>query len=165
MRRAVVLLIALPTLGAAFAVAAPLVETASYMTPSGVSSLIGEHARWNDMCRAFDAPPVTLERAAIHGSICVRHDLIAPVQSRSGRAVNCIGRRLNGVLIIYRPQANFVGTDSVRYGLDFPEGRVSREINIDIQQSTGAAPDFFLGIPATAARAGDRVPECAGESS
>ncbi len=168
MRRAVILMIALPGLAAAVAQvasAASQFETVSYEIASGVPAVIGEHARWNELCRALDAPPVILERPAVQGSVCVRHDLITSIQTRSGRAANCIGRRLNGVLVIYRPRPGFSGTDTLRYGLDFPEGRVSREITIDIQARTGVAPGFFLDAPAAPLRAGDRIPECAGESS
>ena len=173
MRRAVILMIAPPAFAASFAamiaatvaVAATQFESANYEVTSGVSSVIGEHARWNELCRALDAPLVILERASLHGSICVRHDLVTSIQTRSGRAANCIGRRLNGVLIVYRPKPGFSGTDTLRYGLEFPEGVVSREISIDIQARSGVMPEFFLDVPMAVPRIGDRIPECAGESS
>ena len=170
MRRAIVRLIALPGLAAAVAAtiafAATQFETATYAISGSVASVIGEHARWNEACRALDAPLVTLERAAGHGAVCIRHDVITSIQTRSGRAANCIGRRLNGVLVIYQPRPGFSGADSLRYGLDFPEGHVSREIVIEIQPGSGARPAFPLDLPPNAApRAGDRLPECAGESS
>lgn len=160
---AATLVVAAIALPAAVALAAPS-EIISFVTPSGVSRLIGEHGRWDDTCRALDVPPVVLERPAAHGSICVRRDIITVSQTRSGRAANCVGRALNGIRVIYRPQPGFAGADTLRYGLQFPEAYLSREIAIDILGSEAVAPPLLGEISQDQQPLG-RVPDCPGATS
>lgn len=115
------------------ATAQATIERAIHMTTAGNSAEIGHHARWNANCDAAPAPRVTLEQPPGHGIVCVSPGPIQPVISRSGAALNCVGKTVQGIHVVYSPHAAFAGVDTLRYGLDAPEGHVSRDVSITVQ--------------------------------
>lgn len=137
-----VLVLSLAVLAAATAVGAPaFTEYVSEEATAGAPSEIGHHARWDDTCEALDAPRITIERAPVHGNVCIYRGNVNLVVSRSRAGLRCIGRSIPGVHVIYNPQSGFTGTDTIRYGLDVPEGHVSLEVSIVIQPGrTTASP-------------------------
>ncbi len=134
MKRTLTGVILVPASLAIAAAASPAVtEYATREAIAGEPSEIGHHARWNATCEALESPLLTVERAPSHGSVCVSKGEVSVVLSRSGRALSCIGKTISGVHVIYHPQSSFSGSDTIRYGLDVPEGHVSFEVSIVIK--------------------------------
>ncbi len=134
MKRTLTGVILVPASLAIAAAASPAVtEYATREAIAGEPSEIGHHARWDTACEALDAPRLTVERAPSHGSVCVSTGEVQLVVSRSNVGLSCICKSVNGVHVVYHPQSGFTGSDTIRYGLDVPEGHVSFEVSIVIK--------------------------------
>jgi hypothetical protein len=154
-----VLVLLVSAVAMAIAAAAPFTEYVSQEAIAGEPSEIGHHARWDEACEALEAPRLTIERAPNHGNICVSRGPVELVVSRSHAGLNCIGKSIKGVHVIYSPRLGFTGVDTVRYGLDVPEGHVSLEVSIVIQPGKMRAP-VATSLTGDAQSSGP-VPECA----
>jgi hypothetical protein len=135
-------------------------EYVSQETTAGEPSEIGHHARWDDTCEALDAPRLTIERAPSHGNICVSQGPVDVVVSRSHAGLSCIGKSVKGLHVIYSPRSGFTGVDTVRYGLDVPEGHVSLEVSIVIQPGRMKPSPVATSLTGNAQSSGP-MPECA----
>lgn len=159
-----VMILSFSALAIAAAAVPSVTEYVAQEAFAGEPSEIGHHARWDLVCEALAAPRLTLERAPGHGRICVSKGDVRLVVSRSHAGMNCIGKSIEGVHVIYSPRSDFAGIDTVRYGLDVPEGHVSFEVSIMIKLgrmksssvSTAAGDD---------ARPPGPIPECPAQSS
>ncbi len=144
------------TLWAAVALAAT--ESATNSTTAGEAAEIGHHARWNTKCESLAAPRVTIEQPPGHGRVCLSEGPVQPEMSRSGVALNCVGKTVQGLHVVYSPHREFTGVDTLRYGLDAPEGHVSRDVSIVIRPAPGS---FEPGLAAGAeVQAPGPMPEC-----
>jgi len=155
-----VLVVSLAVLAMATAVAAPLfTEYVSEEAIAGTPAAIGHHARWDDACEALEAPRITIERAPAHGNVCINRGEVNLVISRSRAGLRCIGKSVSGVHVVYSPLSGFTGTDTIRYGLDVPEGHVSLEVSIVIQPGRASASPIATSTASEIQPSGP-MPEC-----
>jgi len=155
-----VFIVSLSVVAMATAVGAPLfTEYVSEEAIAGAPSEIGHHARWDDACEALEAPRITIERAPTHGNVCINRGDVNLVISRSRAGLRCIGKSISGVHVIYSPRSDFTGTDTIRYGLDVPEGHVSLEVSIVIQPGRSSASPIAASTVTDVQPSGP-MPEC-----
>jgi hypothetical protein len=155
-----VLVLSLATIAMTAAVAAPLLtEYVSEAAVAGTPSEIGHHARWDDSCEALEAPRITIERAPSHGNVCINKGDVNLVISRSRAGLKCIGKSIPGVHVIYNARSGFTGTDTMRYGLDVPEGHVSLEVSIVIQAGRASSSPIATSAAGETQPSGP-MPEC-----
>lgn len=135
------------------------VERVTHVTTAGKAAEIGHHARWNANCDSAAAPRLSIEQPPAHGRLCVVPGPIRPVMSRSGVGLNCVGRTIEGVHVVYSPHAAFTGIDTLRYGLDAPEGHVSRDVSIMIEPAGGSPASATTAVTGDVQDPGP-MPEC-----
>ena len=81
------------------------------------------------------------------------------VISRSRAGLECIGKSIPGVHVIYNARSGFTGTDTMRYGLDVPEGHVSLEVSIVIQAGRASSSPIATSAAGESQPSGP-MPEC-----
>lgn len=121
-----------------------------------------EHAGWNADCEAIAAPALFLDEPPRHGQVCARVDTVVIRQLYAGTEQQCIGRRVRGVRLEYRPYAGFSGGDDLRYAVQYPSVRRVLAVSVTVAD----APDTVTSQPAAALpspprQAAGPVPLCA----
>src|SRR5215470_11315196 len=54
------------------------------------------------------------------GTVCARPGMVRLRETWSGRNQHCIGKRISGVLVVYKSFASFTGLDTLRYTARVP---------------------------------------------
>lgn len=121
-----------------------------------------EHAGWNADCEAIAAPALFLDEPPRHGQVCARADTVVIRQLNAGTEQQCIGRRVRGVRLEYRPYAGFSGGDELRYAVQYPSARRVLAVSVTVAEG----PDAVTSQPAAALpppprQAAGPVPLCA----
>lgn len=124
--------------------------------------VIREHAGWNSNCDAIAHPALYLDEPPRHGSVCARVEDINISSIYAGTESQCIGRRVRGVRLVYRPDAGFVGGDGLRYAVQYPSRRRSVAVNVTVADKVPAAavPSSMAAPPAFARQMSGPVPTC-----
>lgn len=84
------------------------------------SIIIREHAGWNEDCDGVEPPPVYLLSRPQHGKVCARNEQIKIASMYAGTQGQCIGRLVRGIRLIYQPESDFAGEDSLLYAVQYP---------------------------------------------
>lgn len=138
-------------------------EQLSKAGQAGQLILIREHAGWNKNCEAIAHPALYLSEPPRHGQICARIENIKISSMYVGTESQCIGRLVRGVRLIYRPDADYAGDDSLRYAAQYPS--VLRAIQVQVAVAADAAsavPSNTIGAPIAPVRqVPGPIPDCA----
>jgi hypothetical protein len=94
------------------------------------SVLIREHAGWNKNCDSVAPPPVYLFNPPRHGKVCTRTEQIRITSMYAGTQGQCIGQSVRGVRLIYQPEGDFAGEDSLLYVVQYPS--VLRTVSVKV---------------------------------
>lgn len=113
-----------------FANAAGPEEMAVHSRHADRSIPIREHAGWNKNCDGVAPPPVFLFSAPLHGKVCARTEQIEITSMYAGTQGQCIGRLVRGIRLIYQPEGDFAGEDSLIYAVQYPS--VLRTISVKV---------------------------------
>lgn len=126
---------------------------------------VREHAGWDRHCDAIAHPALYLDEPPRHGSVCARVEDIRVTSLYVGTESQCIGQRVRGVRLIYRPDAGFVGRDGLRYAVQYPAVRRSIAVTVTVaaeQPATSdAGPSNISALPVPARQVAGPVPPCA----
>ena len=69
-----------------------------------------------DICESRGPlPEIELNIPPKGGTVCVRPGMVRMGETWSGRNQHCVGKRISGVLVIYRSFDGFIGLDTVQY--------------------------------------------------
>ena len=98
--------------------------------------IIREHAGWNRDCDAIAHPALFLDEPPRHGRVCVRVENIKIHSMFIGTELQCIGRVVRGVQLIYRPDAGYAGDDGLRYIIQYPLAR--RAVSVFVTMAAAA---------------------------
>lgn len=108
---------------------------------------IREHAGWNAACEPIAAPALTLDTPPRHGRICARIDTIVIRSLYAGTADACIGHRVRGVRLEYRPDMGFAGGDALRYAVQYPSVRRAIDVSVTVAGEGASQPVAALPLP------------------
>jgi hypothetical protein len=128
------------------------------------SILIREHAGWNKDCEGIAPPPVLLFDPPRHGRVCVRSEQIKITSMYAGTQGQCIGRHVRGVRLIYQPEGDFAGEDSLLYAVQYPA--VLRTIAVKVSvaayqaQTLNVVPSDVVAPPRQASGSPEPIPAC-----
>jgi hypothetical protein len=130
---------------------------------AGRSILIREHAGWNKDCDGVAPPPVFLFSPPRHGKVCARAEQIKITSMYAGTQGQCIGHLVRGVRLIYQPEGDFAGEDSLLYAVQYPS--VLRTIAVKVSvagyqaQTSNVAPPE-AGAPKQTSGTPEPIPAC-----
>jgi hypothetical protein len=140
-------------------------ERLSASGPADHQILIREHAGWDHNCDAAPHPSILLDEAPLHGQVCAEIDNIKIRSMYYGTQLQCIGREVRGISLIYRPYPGYTGADGIRYSVQYPSERRSVSVSVTVipeQQVVRRAMPSSVAVPAPDARqAPGPVPGCA----
>ncbi len=147
---------------AAWAADAPHEEQFAAAGSANHAIVIREHAGWNANCDAIAHPALYLDEPPRHGSVCARVEDIKISSIYVGTESQCIGRRVRGVRLVYRPDAGFIGGDGLRYAVQYPFRRRSVAVNVTVADEVPVAPvpSSMAAPPALARQASGPMPTC-----
>lgn len=120
---------------------------------------IREHAGWNAACEPVEAPALTLDAPPHHGRVCARVETIVIRSLYAGTAGECIGHRVRGLRLEYRPDNGFAGADALRYAVQYPS--VRRAIDVSVTVSGEGASQQVAALPLPPRQEAGPVPPCA----
>ena len=125
------------------------------------SILIREHAGWNKDCDGVAPPPVFLFSPPQHGKVCARTEPIKITSMYAGTQGQCIGHLVRGVRLIYQPEGDFAGEDSLLYAVQYPSVLRTIAVKVSVagyqaQTSNVAPPDAPKQTPGSL----EPIPAC-----
>jgi hypothetical protein len=140
-------------------------EKLSIAGQSGHTIMIREHAGWNGHCESIAHPLLYLSEPPSHGNICAHIEDIKISSIYVGTESQCVGQRVRGVQLIYRPDATYAGDDRLRYAAQYPSVRRTIDVRIavaaDTARARGAVPSKIVAPVAHGRQAAGPVPACA----
>jgi hypothetical protein len=127
--------------------------------------VIREHAGWDRNCAPIAHPALYLDQPPRHGSVCARIAVIRIRSMTAGTQAQCIGHKVRGVQLVYRPAAGYAGGDAMRYAAQYPSLRktVAVSIAVEPREATGSdavASSMIARAPMLRQPPG-LVPDCA----
>ncbi len=116
------------------------VLTLLLLVPAGVlqsapvdrSVTIREHAGWNRDCVAIPPPPLFLIEPPSHGKVCAKAQVITIKSMQAGTESQCIGREVDGLRLIYQPDASYDGEDALVYGVQYASRLRAVAVKVDV---------------------------------
>lgn len=147
--------------GVAAAQAADAPMRREAMTAGGRANqtiVVREHAGWNAVCDAIASPALVLDTPPRHGRVCARAETITIRSLYAGTEDQCIGRRVRGVRLEYRPDAGFSGDDELRYAVQYPS--VTRAITVSLTVAAQGAAQPVAALPMPPRQTAGPVPPC-----
>jgi hypothetical protein len=120
-----------------------------------------EHAGWNAACEAIASPALFLDEPPRHGQVCARDDTITIRALNAGTADQCIGHRVQGVRLEYRPYAGYAGGDGLRYAVQYPSARRAIAVNVTVRGEGAQVTSQPIALDAPPQQAAGPVPLCA----
>lgn len=136
--------------GMAAAQAADALTRREAMTAGGRANqtiVVREHAGWNAACDAIASPALVLDMPPRHGRVCARAETITIRSLYAGTEDQCIGKRVRGMRLEYRPDAGFSGDDELRYAVQYPSVRRTITVSVTVAAEGAARPVAALPIP------------------
>jgi len=121
--------------------------------------VLREHAGWNRRCEAIAHPALYLAEPPSHGSVCARIEDIRISSMYVGTESQCVGHRVLGVRLIYRPDPAYAGDDSLRYAAQYPGALRAIQVRIAVA-APGAAPSVIVAPVSQERQAPGPVPAC-----
>ncbi len=78
----------------------------------------------------------------------------------------CVGKRMEGLLVVYLPRPGYVGTDTVDYIVEFPKSRTTMHIEINVRPGSEKPGSESANTkaddrPLNAGKPGDTIAACA----
>lgn len=137
-------------------------EMAVHSSHADRSIMIREHAGWNKDCDGIAPPPVFLFSPPLHGKVCARTEQIKITSMYAGTQGQCIGHLVRGIRLIYQPEVDFAGEDSLLYAVQYPS--VLRTISVKVSvvgyqaETLNVAPSDAM---ASAKQTAEPIPACA----
>lgn len=113
--------------------------------------VVREHAGWNAACDTIASPH--------HGRVCARAETITVRSLYAGTEDQCIGKRVRGVRLEYRPDAGFSGDDELRYAVQYPSIRRAITVSVTVA-AEGAAQPVAAALPVPPRQTAGPVPPC-----
>lgn len=139
-------------------------ERLSRSGPANQPLIIREHAGWDSDCGAIAPPALTLDTPPRHGFVCARSEDIRIEALYLGTEGQCIGRRVRGLRLIYRPDLGFSGDDRWRYAALYPSLRRSVAVDVTVTgvaRAPSVAGSVTASVTAVAHQPAGPVPPCA----
>lgn len=118
-----------------------------------------EHAGWNANCEAIASPALHVDAPPRHGRLCARVETIVVRSLYAGTEDQCIGRRVRGVRLEYRPDADFSGGDDLSYAVQYPSVRRAIAVRVTVAAESASQP--IAALPPSSRQAAGPVPPCA----
>lgn len=102
-------------------------------TSPGRDVLIRTHSQWTSACVTVEPPSITVVEAPKHGHIDLRPG-DASLGSNYVGNTDCAGHSGQGMQVIYAPDADYRGTDSVAYEVRYHQGQGKvRTVHVEIE--------------------------------
>ncbi|MBI1203755.1 MAG: hypothetical protein GC182_14730 [Rhodopseudomonas sp.] len=139
-------------------------ETLSRSGPANQPLVVREHAGWDSDCGAIAPPALTLDAPPRHGYVCARSEDITIKALYLGTEAQCIGRRVRGLRLIYRPDLGFSGDDRWRYAALYPSLRRSVAVDVTVTgvaRAPSVAGSVTASVTAPSHQPAGPVPACA----
>ncbi|MCK9919936.1 hypothetical protein MXD81_63480 [Microbacteriaceae bacterium K1510] len=121
--------------------------------------VVREHAGWNAACDTIASPALMLDAPPHHGRVCARVETIIVRSLYAGTEDQCIGKRVRGVRLEYRPDAGFSGDDELRYAVQYPSVRRAITVSVTVV-AEGAAQPVAAALPMPPRQTAGSVPPC-----
>jgi hypothetical protein len=132
---------------------------------AGHEMTLGGHVRIDRNCLSIGVPKINLEQPPAHGVLCQRPGDV-PLQYLVGNTPSdCLGRKVAGVRVVYRPHDGYVGKDEARYTVSFPHSQVNVDVDLTIVPDDRPAIGEALspvGAPAEDMQKPGPMPVCSG---
>jgi hypothetical protein len=116
-------------------VLAQSMEYTSVETTVGAIARLGFYASIKRDCSPGPLPTITVRKPPKHGSLVVRTGAVA-----TNRVAACPGVKVPALIVFYRSQADYVGTDDVVYDVKESEGR-DKAFSVIISVKRAAQPN------------------------
>jgi len=101
---------------------------------------VNGHVRIKDTCASREEPPqIDLDIPPKGGTVCVRPGMVSVRERWSGRNQHCIGKRVSGVLVIYKSFASFTGLDTMQYTARVPSDARTYQVEIRVEAGPTAS--------------------------
>ena len=132
----------------------------SRIAKAGRETPIGCGFRWKNKTCEPVIPKLVIVVPPDHGSICARDCVATAKRNLVGEEQTCIGKRIKGLQVIYRPASNYSGPDRVDYVIQLPKNPINVHVNIEVRPGD-AAPTSGLGEESIApGMAGETIVAC-----
>ena len=93
----------------------------------------------SDTCETRKLPEIDLNVPPAGGTVCMRPGMGLLHNVWSGRIQYCIGKKMFGALVFYRPFGSFTGLDTMRYTVGGVQGR-TYEVEITVEAGEATTP-------------------------
>src|SRR5262249_1173134 len=104
-----VIALGLAVFGLATAASAQDIQKLKRTTKASKELAVQGHVNINDACEPKEPPEFDLDIPPKNGTVCTRSGMVRLASPWSDRNPHCIGRRINGVFVIYVPFGSFTG--------------------------------------------------------
>ncbi len=134
------------------------------MVKAGHETAVGYALRWSRDCKP-QPPRMVLTVPPDHGSICARDIIRVVKRNVVNDDQSCVGKRVQGLQVIYLPRPDYAGHDSVEYNIEYPGLVRTTHAEIDVRpdgQPVPANPGEESVVPG---KVGDVIAACAPLSS
>lgn len=122
--------------------------------------VLREHAGWNRRCEAIAHPALYLAEPPSHGHVCARIEDIKISSMYLGTESQCVGHRILGVRLIYRPDPAYAGDDSLRYAAQYPGALRAFKVRIAVT-APGSVHSGIVAPVSQERQSPGPVPACA----
>ena len=116
------------------------------------------HVNIKDTCETKEPPEFDLDIPPKGGIVCTRSGMVRLASPWSDRNQHCIGRRINGVFVIYVPFGTFIGLDTMQYTVRVEPSQM-RTYAAEIRVEAGPTPIGPKSAPSQPQKAGP-LPAC-----
>jgi hypothetical protein len=131
---------------------------------AGHETTIGYAQRWTKDCKPL-TPKIVLTVPPDHGSICAR-DIIRVVKLNVvSDDQSCVGKRVQGLQVIYLASSDYAGHDTVDYNIEFPHLVRTTHAEIEVRPGNQPALPRLDEESVAPGKAGDVVVACSPLSS
>ena len=89
-------------------------ESTSATAISGSRTIIYQSLFAHPDCTVAAVPRLKILDGGKHGKIEITHEKVFPNYERSNLRFKCNGRKIEGAVVYYTPDAKFTGTDKIR---------------------------------------------------
>ena len=121
----------------------------------------GRHDPRND-CADLEPPAIDLDMPPGHGVVCLRRANYT-IKWACGD-LHCVGRKVNGVSVVYFPRPAYTGADQLRYTVHSPRGAMTFSVSLTVepndQPSSGAVPADISAPSGDTPQSAGPIPAC-----
>jgi hypothetical protein len=109
----------------------------------------------NKDCASLEPPRINLDQPPIHGVVCLRRTDYTIRWVCSNRSAHCVGRKANGVSVVYLPRHGYIGADTLVYTVHMSPGPVTFNTSLTIEPDAPPSPGASAVPADISAPAGD----------